>query len=374
MPKMMNFSAHVMSVFESMKTDYESMSNLMTDLALGRTMYDAEADKEITKAEANAKVLEFSRQILQISDIKDRKAVRRAIRDNGRAFYDIIEDTLDISVTTGLQEAEWFQTLVEDKSIAYGDRQDFYAEEDGVLAIAKVGESHHDHILQRLTAGQRYTISTARYGVAIGIDLNKYLLGETNFETMVAAITKAFILKIQEEVYAEVKKAVASLPVNTFKGTGVLNASTKERFDAIIENVGSVNGSGVIIVGTKTALRKLNGLADVNYISAAQKDAVAKTGILGDYEGTTLVEVPQRFTDKTLTTRLFDDNELYILPNVDNRFIKFVDEGDTEVVETGTEKGMASGRNDDIKSYEVQRRFGVATVVAKNFGAWTIAA
>ena len=95
MPKIMNFNAHVMSVFAEMHTDYEAMSNLMTDLALGRAMFDAEAEKEITRAEANTKILEFSRKVLQINDIRDRKAVRRAIRDNGRAFYDIIEDTLD---------------------------------------------------------------------------------------------------------------------------------------------------------------------------------------------------------------------------------------------------------------------------------------
>ncbi len=373
MPKMINFSAHVMSVFEEMKTDYEAMSNLMTDLALNHALFDAEAGRELTHAEANETIREFSKKVLQINDIRDRKAVRRAIRDNGRALYDILEDTLDISVATGLQEAEWFNALVEQKTINYGDRQDFYAEDDGVLAVAKVGESHHDHILQRLTAGQRYSIPTARYGVAIGADLNKFLLGETNWEKMVAAITKAFILKIQMEVFAEVKKAVASLPVDTFKGTGALGQATKEKFDAIIENVGSVNGSDVVIVGTKTALKKLNALSDVNYISAAQKEAVAKTGMLGDYEGTILVEVPQRFTDKTLTTRLFADDELYILPNIDNKFIKFVDEGDTEITEV-TEKGAANGRTDDIKSYEVQRRLGVATVMAKNFGAWSLKA
>ena len=280
---------------------------------------------------------------------------------------------IQISVTTGLQEAEWFNALVEQKSINYGDRQDFYAEEDGILAVAKIGESHHDHILQRLSAGQRYTVPTYRYGVKIGADINKFILGDISWEKLVAAVTKAFILKIQMEVFAEVKKAVNALPVDTFKGTGVLNASTKEKFDHIIENVGSVNGSDVIIVGTKTALKKLNGLADINYISAAQKDAVAKTGMLGDYEGVTLVEVPQRFTDKSLTKRLFDDDELYILPNIDNKFIKFIDEGDTEVTEVN-EKGEANGRTDDLMTLETQRRFGVASVVSKNFGAWKIAA
>lgn len=170
MAKHIDFSEHVMSVFTEMKTNYDAMSNLMTDLACHRALYDEEAGREISAAEANAMILDFSRKVMKIDDIKDRKAVRRAIRDNGRAWFDIIEDTLDVSVKTGLEASEWFQILVEDKSINYGDRQDFTADEDAVLAVAKIGESHHDHILQRLVSGQHYTVPTYRYTVKIGAD------------------------------------------------------------------------------------------------------------------------------------------------------------------------------------------------------------
>lgn len=370
MAKHIDFAAHVMSVFEAMNTNHEAMTNLMTDVALNHVAFDDEAGREIPRVEAEAKILDFSRKVLKINDIRDRKHVRRAIRDNSRAWFDVIEDTLDVTVQTGLQEAEWFQILVENKSINYGDRQDFFAEEDGVLSVARIGESHHDHILQRLVSGQPYSIPTHRYGVKIGADINKYILGDISWEKMVAAITKAFILMIQEEVYAEVKKAVSALPANTFKGTGVL---VKDKFDEIVENVGSVNGSDVVIMGTKNALKKLNKIADVDWIAASQKEAVAKTGILGDYEGSKLIEIPNRFADKTLTTKVFDDNEIYIIPNVENKFIKFVDEGDQEVTEV-TEKGEANGRQDDMMTFETQRRFGVASVVAKNFGAWIVAA
>lgn len=370
MAKHIDFSEHVVAVFADMKTNYEAMTNLMTDLACHRNLYDAEAEREITAAEANAKILEFSRKVMKINDIRDRKAVRRAIRDNGRAWFDIVEDTISESVKVGLEQQEWFNQLVEQKTLNYGDRQDFVAEDDAVLSIAKIGESHHDHILQRLVSGQRYSVPTYRYGVKIGADINKFILGDIPWDKMVEAITKAFILKIQEEVYAEVRKAVDALPVNTFRGTGAL---VKEKFDAIIENVGSVNGSDVVILGTKTALKKINDIAKVDWIAASQKEAVAKTGILGDYEGTKLVEIPQRFTDKTLTTKLFADDELYILPNVDNKFVKMIDEGDQEITEV-TEKGEANGRTDDFMSLETQRRFGVASVVAKKFGAYKMVA
>ena len=85
-----NFNEHTMAVFAANETNYEEVSNLMTDVALGREIYDAETGRVISKAEANAKILDFSRQVLGITDVKDRKEVRRAIRDNGRQWYDII--------------------------------------------------------------------------------------------------------------------------------------------------------------------------------------------------------------------------------------------------------------------------------------------
>lgn len=373
MGKKLNFSEHAMSVFSAMNTDYEAMNNLMQDLALGREIYDAESDRQISKAEANKAVLEFSRQILGIDDIKDKKAVRRALRDNGREWFDIIEDTIDVSVTVGLQDTDWFTELVESRNIAYGDRQDFVIEDDNaVLAIAKAGTSHHDHILQRITAGERKTVPTQLYAVKVGADINRYILGQEDWATLVAAITKAFILKIQAEVYAEVDTAASKLPVQAgFVDTGALSSATKDNFDAIIANVSAANnGAEVVIMGTKSALQKINALADVNWGATAQKDNVMNTGHIGIYEGTKLVEVPNRFTDKTFTTKVFSEKTLLFMPAIGDagKFVKFVDEGDTEVLEK-TERGEYTS---DLMTYEVQRRYGVGTIIGRQFGKWTL--
>ena len=93
---MKNFNEHTKAVFANMNTNYDEMNNLMQDVALGREIYDAETDRKISKAEANAKILDFSRQVLGITDIKNAKEVRRAIRDNSRQWFDIIEDTVDV--------------------------------------------------------------------------------------------------------------------------------------------------------------------------------------------------------------------------------------------------------------------------------------
>ena len=45
----MNFSAHVMNVFNELETNYDEIKNLMYDLAMGNEIYDAESDRVIPK-------------------------------------------------------------------------------------------------------------------------------------------------------------------------------------------------------------------------------------------------------------------------------------------------------------------------------------
>ena len=191
----MNFSSRVLGIFDAFSTDYEGMTQLMKDLARGRDIYDAESDRVVSKAEAEATVLDFSRQVLGITtemlERKDRRSIERAWRDNKREWFDIIEDVIDETLTTGLLENEWFNTLAEVVTINYGDRQDFLADVPSVLAVATVGTSHHDHIMQRLAPGKRYTIPTERYCIKVGADINKYILGQVEWDKFIAAIDKA---------------------------------------------------------------------------------------------------------------------------------------------------------------------------------------
>lgn len=369
---MKKFNTNTMAVFAEYNTDYESVSNLMTDVALGREIYDEESGRIITKQEANAKILDFSRKVLGITDIHDAKAVRRAIRDNGREWMDIIEDTISIVVDTMFKESDFFNSLVDKKTIKFGDRQDFVIEdEDALFSIAKAGTSHHDHILQRLRGRQTITIPTELYVVKIGADINRYVLGDVDWSKWVSNIGRSFVAMIQEETYAELIQAVNALPAR-FKGTGTLDATTKATFDDIIQATSAANnGANVVIMGAKAALSKISGLADVNWAAKDQRDNVMNTGNIGIYEGTTLIEIPNRFKDKTFSQYVFDTDKLYIIPVIgeEGKFIKMVDEGDIEIFETleRDEKYVS-----DLQTYEVQRRMGFGLYVGRMFGYWDI--
>lgn len=368
-----NFDVRVMEVFSSMGTTYDEINDLMQDVALGREVY---ADgRAISKKEANDKILEFSLNVLGISDPKNSKEVRRAVRDNGRSWFDIIEDTLEVTVQTGLQENEWFNALVDNRTINYHDRIDFYTDDDVFLSVAKAGESHHDHTIQRIGGGKKFSIETARYAVKVGEDINKYIAGQVDWSKFVAKITEAYIRKIQTMIFGEVDNIASQMTVTTgFIGSGALTAANKGDFDDIISNVSYANnGAQVVIMGSKSALKKITGMANVSWGAEAQKSNIMTTGNLGLYEGVSLVEIPNRFADKTFnqSRMVFNNNKLLIMPVIgdEGKFVKFVDEGDTEISEI-TDRD--SKYTSDLMTYEVQRRFGVGVVLGRQIGQWTI--
>lgn len=367
------FSEHAMAVFSAMDTNYDAMNNLMQDVALGREIYDTESDRVISKAEAEAKILDFSRQILGITDVKDSKAVRRAMRDHSREWFDIIEDTVDRVIEVGFKENDWFTELVDYKSIAFGDRQDFILEDaDAILSVAKAGTSHNDHILQRLRQGQTISIPTELYVVKVGADINRYILGDVDWTRLINAIAIAFTAEVQNQVYAEIGTAATQLPAR-FKGTGTL---VKADLDGIIQDVAAYNSSDVVIMGTKAALSKISAIADVQWAAVDQKNSVMNTGNIGIYDGTRLVQVPTRFKTNTLNAQradsdyVFPTNELYILPVIGDagKFIKMIDEGDTRIDERLEREDYLS----DIQTYQVSRKFGIGSVLGRYFGQWVI--
>lgn len=361
---MKRFNEHVNAVFAAMNTDYDSMNNLMQDLALGREI--REDDRVISKQEANAKVLDFSRQILGISNPNDATEVRRAWRDNGRAWFDIIEDTVNVAVETGLQENDWFSQLVESKSIGYHDRQDFYIEEESLLSVAKAGTSMHDHALQRLGEGQTISIPTALHVVKVGADINKYIAGKVDWTKLIDAITKAYINDIQTEVYSQIAVAVGQLPA-AFKSTGSL---VKNKFDDIIENVSMANnGAEVVIMANRGGISAINGIATIQWIADFQKDNYANTGSLGVYEGTRVLKFENRFADKTMTSKIFAD-QILVLPVIgdEGKFVKYVEEGDIQILEKMDRGDYVS----DLQTYEVQRRYGTGVVLGRKFGSWVL--
>lgn len=349
-----------------------SVKNLMFDLGAGREIYDTDSNRVISKAEASDTIRKACFDFLGLTKDSTNKQIKRALNsERGTQFFEVIEEIIDVQIAHGLSENEFFNQYVETKNIADGDRNEFWVDDEVLLTVGKTSGDHHDLSIQRLGAGQSYHVDTDVYGIKVGGDIRLFLTGRKDWGAFVSAVADAYMRKVQTMIASQFANGVNLIPVPAvLAGTGTLSSSTKAAFDAIVEKVSAANECPVVIMGTKTALKKLNGLAgngSADWIATSQKEAVANTGIIGNYEGVALMEIPQKFTDKTLATPIVDNTKLYIMPQVDNKFIKFVDYGETEL-----EVNTKGSTKDDMQAYEVQRRMGVSTLMTRYFGVWTL--
>ena len=364
----MNFSAHVLNVFDEMKTSYDEVKNLMFDL------YKNELEDGITKREAEDKLREVSLKIFGLTKDSSRRERERAYRDYGRQFFDVIEEVTDWTVTTGLKENEWFNALVNYANLKEGDKNLFVNEhEEVILSVARMGKRHHDTMLQRLPENTTYSVETDLYGAAVGADIDRYLIGQEDWTKLVDAITKAFTVMIQELIFAEILEAPKKIPVQSgFVETGALSTATRKKFNKVLQNVSVANDNAdVVIMGTMVALQELEGLIDINWLANSQKEDKAKMGRLGNYGRYTLIEIPQRFARNDVTKDMYKDDVLWVFASGDNKMVDMVDVGET-LIEEITDRGTANSNIADLMKYEVQREFGVATRLGRYFGQWTI--
>lgn len=364
----MHFSTRVMDVFAEMKTSYDEIKNLMFDL------YRGELDEGISKREAEDKLREMSCKIFGLTKDCSKRDRKRAYEDHGRQFFDVIEEVVDWTVTTGLKDNEWFNELVNYKNLNEGDTNLFVNEhEEVILSIARMGKRHHDTMLQRLPEGRTYSIETDVYGAAVGADIDRYLIGQEDWTKLIDAITKAFIVKTQDLIFAEILEAPKKLPVQAgFVETGALNTVNRKKFNKVLQNVSVANDNAdVVIMGTMVGLQELENLIKVDWISSSQQEDVASMGRLGNYGRYRLVEIPQRFAKNDVTKDVYDDNVLWFFASGDNKMVDMVDAGET-MIEEITERGEANANIADFMKYEVQRELGVATRLGRYVGQWTI--
>lgn len=197
------------------------------------------------------------------------------------------------------------------------------------------------------------------------------MTGRVDWAAFIQKIYEAFDKKINDMLYAAVMSAGDKLPAPTqFVKTGKLDSTAKDTFFTLIEDVQMASGEEVVIMGTRSALSKLSGMGDVNWISEDMKNERYTTGKLGRFEGVRLVEIPQAFENNDTSKKLVDSSKLLIMPAGDNRFVKMYDEGEAQF----TEITDSSVHQDMTIDAEYQRKMGVAVVINKRFGIWNIAA
>lgn len=152
-----------------------------------------------------------------------------------------------------------------------------------------------------------------------------------------------------------------------------ISTATKDAIIEKIEAVKAATGKDVILVGTRTAIQKLQNTVSYNMFSEAMKDELHNNGLLGVWEGyecLALSRVNKAGTRDSVFSA--DDNKkIFIFPiDPDFKPIKRVNEGDVIY----TESGMDGSKKDMTIDAEIMYKEGIGIVINQVFGAITATA
>ena len=377
---MKNFSTQNLRNVFAEENKFDSYRRVSSNLIQGIDTYELDDngnERCISAADANKAIRKVWMEICGLTeeDLRSRKKVQRARHAHEVELYELIEADIELVVNRGLQASEWFNSFVESKSHALGDANSFYMEApDQYLIVGNYSGDHHDVTMQQLGEGEEFSVRCTSHTIKIGKDIDLILLGRYDYQKLVNKIAESYLKDIQETIFADVYAASTKLPAS-MKGSGALSSSTKSDFDELIELASIVNDSDVMIIGTKMALKKITALADVDWATVQMKEEIALNGRLGSYEGTTLMEVPQRLklgvsmdSFNAATDLLLPNDKLLIVPVGVDKFVKFYDEGETQIFDVTQKADL----KDDFETHEVRRDYGHEIILGRYFAEWTL--
>lgn len=271
-------------------------------------------------------------------------------------FFEIIEEILDITVEDGFTGNEFFQEFVEYRNLNLGDTNIFHIGDNSLFNIAMIAEGNNNLRRQRLDS-KTLTVTSAKYGVKIYEELNRFLAGRIDWGQMVSRLQRSFEQKIMQDIYTGFKDAYSSLPA-TFAKSGSFD---EQGFVDLIQHVEAASGNAVIL-GTKNALRQITTAV----VSEKAKEAYNDNGYYGVFNGTPIMAIKNFHTANTFNFAL-TDKDLYVVPANHGKPVKMIREGETVVIDNTNNMNM-----DETIDYTVTQRYGINVIVSSYFGVWRL--
>ncbi len=276
------------------------------------------------------------------------------IRDGKcNGLFTIIEEILSRTVVEGLQEDDYFNTLVDFRNVALGDQNLFEVEDSNLFVVAEAADGTQGIRRQRLGGLTPVSIPTSLKVVKIYEELNRILSGRVDFNYFIGKVSDSFRNQLLNDIFALWSNVTANdLGGSTyFAGAGTYDED--ELLDLVAHVEAAAGGKTATIIGTKKALRNLAPSIQ----GADSKADLYNYGYYGKFYGSPVIAAPQRHVIGTTTFALPDD--IVTVVAGDQKPIKVVYEGDPLVI-----MGDPLTNGDLTQEYLYGEKYGVGIVLA----------
>lgn len=287
------------------------------------------------------------------------KNPRRALRNNGKKIFTVMEDILDVLITEGLEDQ--FNEFVDYRNVNYGDKPIFMVDDYHLFNVATIAAGNNNIRKQRLERSG-LSVPTAYKGVAIYEELERFLAGKVDWNKLIAKVQRSFNAQIATDINNALVAGYSALNA-PYKVTGAFDLTN---FNTLVQHVEAASDRKAMVLGNRTSLQKVSP-AYVAYggqmIEQRNQDAFFKV-----IDGTTFAELRQSHVPGTDNFAI--SNMLLVLPTGEEKIIKLVLEGESEIVEANAGQNQNS---DDSVEYIFKKKYGVAAIASSRFGVMTLA-
>lgn len=278
----------------------------------------------------------------------------KAIRDGKcGAVFTIVEEILSRTIVEGLQGDEYFNSLVDFRNVALGDKNEFVVEDSNLFVVSDAADGTQGIRRQRLGGQSTTSIPTSFKVVRIYEELNRVLSGQVDFNKFINNVSESFRKKLLDDVYALWNSATAT----DFGGAVYFPAAGSydedELLDVIAHVEAAAGGKTATIIGTKKGVRNLAPSIQ----GTDSKSDLYNMGYYGKFYGNPVVATPQRHKVNS-TDFALDDNALTIVAG-DDKPIKCVYEGQPTIL-----LGDPMNNRDLTQEYFYGEKYGMGIVLA----------
>ena len=276
------------------------------------------------------------------------------LKRNGLEVFEIITEM--VTAVHNELTVEAFGSLVEVETCDLGDKKDFIVENDELFDVALIATGLKTVHRQRIYDNKVPT-TAFKLGVTIYAEMFDFLTGKINWTNFVDKVALSFNRKVSALVTSEIFGAY-SPETNPNFCVAATTATVNDKLRDVIAKVADNTGAPVKILGTKTALAKVE---NIGTLYNDDKDDRRNFGYVKVFEGAPCVELPNYY-DKNAGAFDVANDVLIIVPG-DEAIVKLCYEGDLEVEEETEGK-----RKDRQLEMDMERLVHLAVCVGKTFG------
>ena len=279
----------------------------------------------------------------------------KAIRD-GKCpeLFSVIEELIEVALDVAPLEDSPIRGMIEEKRYAWGDKPEFYVDDNSLLTVDVITNGTQGIRRQRLVGGQKVTVNPVTKAVKIYEELILILAGRIDWVEFVNRVAKSFERDFYNSI-ANQLNSLASVRFNISAG----GSPTESGLLGVIEKVEAATGKQAYILGTRTAFRRftLTNTGDL------VENDYYNMGYAGKFNGTPAIRLKN--TLDASGNFILADNRIYVVAGDDKIFKHYIEGEPIAIARDATDNA------DLTQEYTVIRREGVAVAVSATMGIYS---